>query len=141
MNKIKILYIKHKELIRYLIVGVLTTIVSLGIYYSCVLTVLNPHIAWQLQMANIISWIAAVTFAYFTSRKFVFKSLRKDWMNEAVAFYTARIATLLMDMAIMLVFVTLFHWNDKIVKLLVQVMVTVVNYILSKMLVFREKKL
>lgn len=57
------LYKKYKEIINYLIVGVLTTVVSLGTYYVCVLTVLNPDNALQLQIANIISWIAAVAFA------------------------------------------------------------------------------
>lgn len=140
VNKIKILCNKHQELILYLIVGVLTTVVSLGVYYGCVLTVLNPQVAWELQIANILSWIVAVTFAYFASRQIVFKSVRKDWLNEAVAFYMARVVTLLMDMALMFVLVTIFHWNDKIVKLIVQVVVTVANYVLSKMLVFREKK-
>lgn len=139
MNTIKDLYKKHEEVILYLIVGVLTTIVSLGVYYGCVLTVLNPQIAWQLQAANIISWIAAVTFAYFASRRIVFKSVRKDWLKEAAAFYSARVVTLLMDMALMFVLVTVCHWDDKIVKLIVQVVVTVANYVLSKVLVFREE--
>lgn len=138
MNQIKQLYKKYEELILYLIIGVLTTVVSLGVYYACVLTVLDPQIAWQLQTANIVSWVAAVTFAYFSSRKIVFKSVRKDWLHEAAAFYSARVVTLLMDMAIMFLLVTVFKWNDKIVKLIVQVVVTVVNYLLSKILVFRK---
>lgn len=139
MNQIKQLYNKYEELILYLIIGALTTVVSLGVYYACVLTVLDPRIAWQLQMANIASWISSVTFAYFYSRKIVFKSARKDWLYEAVAFYSARVATLLMDMAIMFLLVTVFNCNDKIVKLIVQVVVTIVNYVLSKILVFRKK--
>lgn len=139
MNQIKQLYKKYEELILYLIIGVLTTVVSLGVYYACVLALLDPQIAWQLQAANIVSWVAAVTFAYFFSRRIVFKSVRKDWLFEAAAFYSARIATLLMDMAIMFLLVTVFSWNDKIVKLIVQVIVTVVNYFLSKILVFSKK--
>ena len=65
----KAVFIKYKEIIMYLIAGVLTTIVSLGVYYLCVLTILDPHNPVQLQAANVISWIAAVTFAYFTNRK------------------------------------------------------------------------
>lgn len=135
----KQLYKKYEELILYLIVGVLTTVISLGVYYACVLTILNPQIAWQLQMANIVSWIAAVTFAYFASRKVVFRSVRKDWLCEMAAFYSARVVTLLMDMAIMFLMVTVCHWNDKVAKLIVQVVVTVANYVLSKVLVFRER--
>ena len=62
------------EIFRYLIVGGLTTVVSLGVYYGCVLTVLDPKKPLQLQAANIISWIAAVTFAFFANRIFVFRS-------------------------------------------------------------------
>ena len=130
---------KHEEIVRYLIVGVLTTIVSLCVYYACVLSVLNPKIAWQLQAANIISWVAAVTFAYIMSRRYVFKSERSDWAAEAAAFYSSRVLTLLMDMVIMFVMVTLCGLNDKLAKLVVQVVVTVANYIFSKMFVFVKK--
>ena len=62
------------EIVRYLIVGGLTTVVSLSVYYGCVLTFLDPENPLQLQAANIISWIAAVTFAFFANRIFVFRS-------------------------------------------------------------------
>ena len=132
------LYKKYKEIINYLIVGGLTTVVSLGTYYACVLTFLDPDDAFQLQVANIISWIAAVTFAYFTNRRFVFESKNQNMLKEATAFFAARIGTLLMDMGIMFVFVTLLGFNDKIMKLVVQVVVTVANYIFSKFLVFKK---
>lgn len=92
----------YREIIRYLIVGVLTTVVSLAVYYVCVLTFLNPQSALQLQAANVLSWIAAVTFAYITSRIYVFQSKRKDWLQEVAAFYSSRLLTLFMDMAICL---------------------------------------
>ena len=140
LNKIKELYFKYKEIINYLIVGGLTTVVSLGVYYGLVLTILNPENPVQLQIANIISWIAAVTFAYFANRWFVFESKvkGKEQATEVVKFYLARVGTLLMDMGIMFVGVTLLKGNDKIVKLIVQVVVTVANYIFSKLLVFRK---
>lgn len=130
----------YGEIIRYLIVGVLTTVVSLGVYYVCVLTFLNPQSALQLQAANVLSWIAAVTFAYITSRIYVFQSKRKDWLQEAAAFYSSRLLTLFMDMAIMFVVVTLCCMNDKLGKLVVQVVVTIANYIFSKLFVFRVSK-
>ena len=133
------LYKKYKEIINYLIVGVLTTVVSLGVYYVCVLTFLDPNQAIQLQAANVISWIAAVTFAYFTNRKFVFESKNPDMLKEASAFVGARVATLLMDMLCMFIMVTCMGLNDKIAKLVVQVIVTVANYIFSKIFVFRKK--
>lgn len=140
MNKIKELYLKYKEIINYLIFGVLTTIVSLVIYYICVYTILDPDNAVQLQIANVISWIISVAFAYITNRKFVFESKEKNKIKEASKFVTSRIATLLMDMAIMYVGVTALKFNDKIMKLVSQVVVIVLNYILSKILVFKKEK-
>ena len=139
MEKCMKLYKQYKEIINYLIVGVLTTVVSLGVYYACVLTFLDPENAIQLQVANIISWVAAVTFAYFTNRKFVFESKNPDMLKEASAFVGARVATLLMDMLCMFIMVTCMGWSDKIAKLVVQVIVTVANYVFSKIFVFRKK--
>ena len=139
MEKLISLYKRYKEIVNYLIVGGLTTVVSLGVYYGCVLTILDPEVAVQLQAANIISWIAAVTFAYFTNRKFVFESKNENKLKEAAAFYGSRVTTLLMDMGCMFLMVTLLGWNDKIAKLIVQVIVTVANYVLSKFIVFRKK--
>lgn len=132
------LYKKYKEIINYVIVGGLTTVVSLAVYYGCVLTFLDPDKAIQLQVANIISWIAAVTFAYFTNRKYVFESMNKNRLKEAVVFYGSRVTTLLLDMFCMFALVTVMELNDKVAKLLVQIIVMVSNYILSKFVVFRK---
>lgn len=139
MKKIMELYKEYEEIINYLIVGGLTTVVSLLTYYICVLTILNPKDALELQIANIISWICAVTFAYITNRKFVFKSKNKDIKKEVISFTSSRIVTLLMDMAIMWLMVTVMRFNDKIAKLVVQVVVTIGNYLLSKLFVFKKK--
>lgn len=139
MSKIKELYQKYKEIINYLIFGVLTTVVSLVTYYICVFTVLDPDNAIQLQSANVISWIISVAFAYITNRKFVFESNEENKIKEATKFVTSRIATLLMDMVIMCVGVTTLKFNDKIMKLVSQVVVIVMNYILSKLIVFKKK--
>lgn len=140
LEKIKALYMQYKELINYLIVGVLTTVVSLGTYYGCVLTFLDPNSAIQLQIANILSWIAAVTFAYFTNRKYVFESTNSNMIQEAMKFYASRLSTLGMDMLIMFVGVTWLGFSDKIMKLVVQVVVTIANYVISKFLVFKKEK-
>ncbi len=141
MEKIKELYFKYKEVINYLIFGVLTTIVSLVIYYILVFTVLNPENAVQLQIANIISWIAGVLFAYCTNRKYVFESKEKNKAKEAGKFVLARATTLIMDMLVMWLGVTILHLNDKIIKLISQVIVIVSNYIFSKLFVFKNKKI
>lgn len=112
--------------------------VSLAVYYGCVFTILDPEKPLELQAANVISWAAAVTFAYFTNRRFVFESKNKNMLKEAAAFCGSRITTLLLDMACMFLMVTLLGWNDKAAKIIVQVLVTVGNYVLSKFLVFKK---
>lgn len=139
MNKIKELLIKYEEVIRYLIIGVLTTVVSLATYYILTFTVLDPKVSIQLQITNVISWIVSVTFAYFTNRKYVFKLKEKKNIKEASKFYLSRLSTLLLDMLLMQIFVIRLKFNDKIIKLIVQFVVIVLNYILSKFLVFKSK--
>lgn len=140
MEKIKEIYLKYKEIIKYLIVGVLTTVISLAVYYLSVFTFLNPNNSVQLQIANIISWIAGVVFAYFTNRKYVFESRNKNKLQEATKFVSSRITTLLLDMFIMWLGVTVLLFNDKIIKLISQFLVIVGNYILSKLYVFKDGK-
>lgn len=140
MKKIKELYLKYKEVINYLIFGVLTTVVSLAVYYISVYTFLNPENAIQLQIANILSWIAGVAFAYFTNRKFVFESKENNKLKEAGKFVLARVITLVMDMIIMGLGVSVLHLNDKIIKLISQVVIVVSNYIFSKVFVFKNRQ-
>lgn len=140
MEKIKELYTKYEEIINYLIVGVLTTVVSLATYFVCTETFLDPNKKLELQIANIISWVFAVAFAYFTNRKYVFKSKNKNMLKEASSFVGSRILSLLMDMFTMFIIVSVLHLNDKIGKLVSQVIVTIANYILSKLFVFKKKE-
>ena len=140
INKIKKIYNNNQEIINYIIVGGLTTVVSLGVYYGLVLTILDPKDAISLQIANIVSWIAAVTFAYFSNRILVFKSKNKHIFKEAIQFYGSRLLTLFLDMFFMFMFVTIFKLNDKLCKILVQFIILVLNYIISKFFVFYKKK-
>lgn len=133
------LYQKYREVIMYLIFGVLTTVVSLAIYYGLVYTIIDPQNGFLLQVANFVSWFGALIFAYVTNRKFVFQSHETNKVKEALSFAGARLVTLFMDMAIMFIGVTLLHGNDKIIKLISQVVVIVANYIFSKIFVFRKK--
>lgn len=135
----KELYLKYKEVIRYLIVGVMTTVISLGSYYIFTRTFLNPENALQLQIANVLSWICAVTFSYIASRKYVFESKNPNVVKEVASFFAARLATLGMDMGIMFIGTTLLHIDDRIVKLFVQFVVIIANYVFSKLLVFKKQ--
>lgn len=139
MKKIINIYRKYEEIINYIIIGGLTTLISLSSYYLCVLTFLNSQNALQLQIANIISWILSVTFAYFTNRVFVFKSKETNKIKECSKFFLSRISTLIIDMLTMFVLVTLFKINDAIAKIFVQFIVLILNYIFSKFLIFNKK--
>lgn len=133
------IYYKNPEIWNYLIVGVLTTIVSLVTYFIVTRTFLNPEKEIELQIANIISWVLAVTFAYITNRLFVFKSENKNIFSEATKFVGSRIASLIMDMAIMFIVVSVLSLSDVIGKIISQVVVTIANYVLSKLIVFKKK--
>ena len=134
----KELFNKYKEIIMYLIFGVLTTVISLIVYYALTYTILNPNNSIYLQIANILSWIAGVLFAYFTNREYVFESKNENKLKEFTSFVGARVTTLILDMLIMGVGVSLLHGNDKILKLISQVLVIVGNYVLSKLIVFKK---
>lgn len=129
-------YQKHKEKILYLIFGGLTTLVSLITYYIITNTVLNPSVNYELQIANTLSWITGVTFAFVTNRKYVFNS-KNDKKREFIKFLTARIFTLLLDMLIMYVFVSVLNYNHLIMKVISQIIIIISNYVLSKIFVFK----
>ena len=130
---------KNKEIILYLIFGVLTTVVSLLTYYICTITFLNPNNAIEIQIANIISWITCVTFAFFTNRRYVFES-KEDIKKEGIKFYISRLSALLIDVVMIFIFVSLLKINDKIIKLVNQVIIIIFNYIASKLFVFKKGK-
>ena len=135
------IYHKNEELWNYLIVGGLTTIVNMGVYFTCTNTFCDPQVPVELQIANVTSWVVAVLFAYITNRIFVFKSKSKgkDKFKEFTSFVGMRVLSLGMDMAGMALMVSLLHWNDAISKIIVQVIVVLSNYIFSKVFVFKKK--
>ncbi|MCD7949336.1 MAG: GtrA family protein [Erysipelotrichaceae bacterium] len=133
---IKNLLNKYREIIMYIIMGAGTTVVSLVSYY-----ILTNAVHINYQISNIISWILAVTFAYITNRKYVFESHvsdSKSIIKEASNFYMARLSTLLIEMVSMFVLVTLLHFDANVIKLLNQGIVLVLNYIFSKIFVFKK---
>lgn len=144
MKKCIAYYKKHEEIINYIIIGGLTTVIALLVKYGLLFTILDSKNALELQIAVIASWISAVLFAYVMNRIIVFKSKSKEIIKEATKFISARIVTLLLDAFIMWFFVTLLKLNSDtqvvIVTLISQVLVMVGNYILSKLFVFKNKK-
>lgn len=138
-EKIKEIYYKYEEIWNYLVVGGLTTLVSIVAYVLVTATFLNVGNPVQLQIANIIEWVAGVLFAYFTNRRFVFKSKNDNKIKEFISFSSSRVVTLLLDMIIKGVMVNVLGIHHYIALATSMVAVTVGNYFLSKFLVFRKK--
>lgn len=132
-DEIHKLYFKHKEIINYVIVGVLTTLVSIGSYWLFRFVIKNYIVL------SILSWIFAVAFAYFTNRAFVFESKEKDLLKEISKFVSCRLLTLGLEVVLMMLFVSVLHINDMVSKIILQVVVLVSNYLLSKLFVFVKK--
>ena len=135
-------YKKYDEIINYLIFGALTTVVTIITYAIFTSTFLSAKTALDNQIANVLSWIIAVTFAYLTNRKFVFKSKAQGTKRakEIINFFLARISSLIIEMLFMYVTVTLLSYNDLICKVIAQVIVIVFNYICSKLIIFKKEE-
>ena len=129
-------YYKHESVMLYLIVGAMTTAVSLIAQYV-------PAFLGLPTAANTtISWICAVTFAFFANKVWVFKDEareKSDWITQAFAFYTARLATYLAELGFMVLTVDVLHENEYIMKLIAQIFILITNYLLSKFLIFKKK--
>ena len=124
-----------KELISYLIFGVLTTVVNIVVYY-----VFNTWLQVNYLVSNAIAWITSVLFAYITNRKYVFESKNTFMINELVKFIGARLSTGIMDMILMWLLVDILSMNSMIGKIVVNVLVIVLNYVLSKVFVFKKEE-
>lgn len=136
-EKIRKLIEKYWDIISYLFFGVLTTVVNYIIYLPC-----YNLLGFSAAVSNGIAWVVAVAFAYVTNKPFVFKS--HDWSSQTVIpeltkFVGCRVGSGLAESLILLVCVDILGWNGNIWKLLTSVLVVVLNYIGSKLLVFRKK--
>ena len=137
---IKEMYLKYKEIINYLIFGVLTTVVSIVTYILFANLLFSEKTDITVQISNVLSWICAVIFAYVTNRKYVFnsKSQGKEKYKEIFNFFLARFSSLIIDMALMFVLFSLMHIDDTVSKIIVQFVVVIVNYVFSKLFVFKN---
>lgn len=130
-------YVKYKSILLYLFFGALTTIVSVLTF-----VVFYDAFDWNELLANIISWVFAVLFAYVTNRIWVFNSgaTGRALFKEMIAFFLGRLTTLGAEEILLLVFTTWLSFSGVIVKTGAQVVVLILNYIISKFFVFKEKK-
>lgn len=130
---------KYREIVVYLVVGVLTTVFVWGICWICEHFFLDPQVSWQNGLINTIGWIAGVCFAYPLNRKWVFQSKNEHVFVEFLKFAGSRVSTWLMEVLIMAICVNVIglgYWVSKI--LIATVAVTIANYVFSKMLVFKK---
>ena len=138
MDMLRKLFIKYKDIIAYLFFGGCTTLVNIVVYW------LLAHPAGLGTVpANVLAWVAAVLFAYFTNRKWVFHSqasTRQEISREITSFFGCRLATGVLDWVLMFVCVDLLHFNDMLIKLLANVMVVILNFVASKLIIFKKKK-
>lgn len=127
---------KHWDILSYLIFGVLTTAVNYLVYLPC-----YNLLGFSSAVSNAIAWVAAVAFAYLTNKPFVFQS--HDWsmktvLPELTKFVACRVGSGLMETAILLVTVDLMYWNGNVMKLVTSVLVVTLNYVGSKLVVFKK---
>ena len=132
------LYRRHRSLVDYLFWGVMTTLVNYAAYFVCRLCFGIDYIA-----SNVIAWAVGVAFAFVVNKVYVFRSL--DWsakvaFRECWQFVAARLFSGVLETAILKVFVDWLGMSDAIVKIFSNIVVVIVNYVLSKLVIFRKKK-
>ncbi|MCC0660873.1 GtrA family protein [Clostridioides sp. ZZV14-6154] len=127
---------KHKETILYLFFGAFTTLVNIVSYLF-----FTRIISFNFMVANALAWILAVLFAYVTNKFFVFESKKveiKFLFKEFLSFVSFRLLSGIIEMVIMYVMIDLLFVNDIIVKVFTNVVVIVLNYLFSKMIIFKK---
>ena len=126
---LKILF-KYKQFLLYALFGGLTFVVSVMSYgFFCTLLAFNEL------FSNLLSWILAVSFAFFTNRIWVFQSptnTSREFFHQLLKFFSSRLATLGVEEIILLLFVTIMHLPNMMVKIAAQIIVIILYYILSK---------
>ncbi len=151
MKKLKGLFLKYKEIIMYLIFGVLTTLVSWGSYalFEIIFGTIIANSIVLSSVANVLSWICAVLFAFITNKLWVFesKSFKSDVIfKEMATFVGSRLATGVLEWVgvplLMLIGLnqSIFGIEGMVAKVVVSVVVVILNYVLSKLFVFKNKK-
>ena len=129
---------KYKALILYGIFGVTTTIINV-VSYALLL-----FIGINVQIAVVVSWLLAVIVAYFTNRVWVFNSgavTKLELLREFISFMLARLATLGVEMVIIWFGVQLLNQDPIVWKIIDNIVVIILNYIISKLIVFKIRKI
>ena len=128
-------YNKYKEVLLYLLFGGLTTIVNILTFY--IFRKLNV----ELYISNIIAWIISVLFAFITNKLFVFESknkTKKENIKEITSFFGFRLLSLVFDMGSMFLLINILKINDLLSKIFANILVVILNYIFSKLFIFKK---
>ena len=134
--KICELYKKYREIFWYLVFGVLTTLVNIAAYY-----LFAYPFGVGVEGSTALAWLVSVIFAFVTNKIIVFRpNEKKRLVYEIVTFFASRLATGVLDMGMMLLFVTVLGANDMLIKILSNAVVIILNFVLSKIIVFRRGK-
>ena len=137
MKRIKELYLKYKEIINYIIFGGLTTVTNFVVYFIC-----TKLFSIDEVISNGIAWFLSVLFAYVTNKIFVFESKKsgfKEIIVEMSSFFLARVLSgICCDVGTFALMVKVFAINDVVAKIVTQIMVIVMNYVLSKLVIFKK---
>ena len=142
IEKIKQLCIKHREILVYLIVGGLTTLVSWAAKFLWNFAFYGGTAyptSLQNTVLSVVNWVAGVAFAYPTTRKWVFQSRNPNILSEASGFVASRLATLGIDWAVMQILVNVLGINVFVGTVISAVLVVIGNYVFSKLFVFKKK--
>ena len=134
MKSIKEIFLKYKSIILYILFGILTTLVNIFVYFACYC------LKFSTAESTLTAWILSVLFAYITNRKYVFGSKLsgiKKVFKEVSNFFLSRLSTGLLDLAVMLLFVDILNFNGMLIKVISNIVVIILNYVLSKFLVFK----
>ena len=135
---IKELYSTYKEIINYLIFGGLSTVVNFVSYF-----VFARLLGIEEVISSSLSWFSSVLFAYITNKLFVFESkteTKKTFFKEMISFFACRVLSgILCDVGTFALMVKVLNINDVISKIITQVMVIIVNYVFSKLIIFKNK--
>lgn len=136
---IKSLFEKYKELVLYGVVGVMTTVINLGIFYIASLFLGKELIA--INIANILAWVGGVSFAFIANKLIVFKSKsfeKEKLIKEILSFVAARVASLGFEVLVLNVGIGLLEIDEMVCKVVAQVGIILMNYVLSKYIIFKK---
>ena len=138
LGKLADIYLEHQEGMRYLVFGVLSTIVNILVF-----SILYSLVQLSTTASNVIAWIISVIFAYITNKLWVFDSKvndMKDLIKEVMSFIGARVFTLVIETILLNVTIDILGWNSVLMKIISNIIVIIMNFVFSKLFIFKKSK-